>query len=327
MSVPLLDAKAVTALVTDATAAPSMHNAQPWRFRFLFNSHLFEVYADWERAMPQTDPTHRALHLGCGAALFNLRVAAAHAGWEPTVELLPDPAFPELLATLGLVRPACPDSGLAALYPAIHRRHTSRCPFEATQIPPTVQAALGKAATLEGARLAFPGDWHVQSLLELVHDAEGRDATDPGRSKELLRWTRVGTADTATDGIVESAFGPHKRGGRAPVRDFAGRHPVGNRETAEFESTPHLALLSTAHDQPGDWLRAGQAMERVLLLATLNGLSTSLTSHALEWPDLRWATRDPEAALGYVQMVLRLGYGPQGSATPRRLVQDVLDIV
>jgi hypothetical protein len=101
---------------------------------------------------------------------------------------------------------------------------------------------------------------------------------------------------------------------------------VGNRDTAEFENTPHLALLSTAHDQPGDWLRAGQAMERVLLLATLNGLSTSLTSHALEWPDLRWATRDPETALGCVQMVLRLGYGPEGPPTPRRPVQDVLDI-
>jgi hypothetical protein len=67
-------------------------------------------------------------------------------------------------------------------------------------------------------------------------------------------------------------------------------------------------------------------MERVLLLATLEGLATSLTSHALESPDLRWLARDPLTAMGYVQTVLRLGYGPQGPATPRRPVRQVLDI-
>ncbi|QUW85536.1 nitroreductase family protein (plasmid) [Streptomyces mirabilis] len=320
-----LDAKAVTALVKDATAAPSMHNAQPWRFRFFHGSSTFHLRADPGRAMPHADPAGRALHLGCGAALFNLRVAAAHAGWEPATELLPDPADPQLLATVRLTDPARISGALAALYPAIPRRHTSRHPFAETDIPPAVQDTLRDAARQEGARLAFPGAWHVQSLLELVHDAEGRDAVDAERAEELARWTRIG-ADTATDGIPEYAFGPRKRDGKAPVRDFAGRSPVADRGTATFEHTPHLVLLGTSDDGPDDWLHAGQAMERVLLLATVNGLSTSLTSHALEWPDLRWIVRDPQTAMGHVQMVLRLGYGPEAPKTPRRPVEDVLDV-
>ncbi|MQY36610.1 hypothetical protein SRB17_46120 [Streptomyces sp. RB17] len=40
----------------------------------------------------------RGVHLGCGAALFNLRVAAAAAGRHPAVRLLPDRADPQLLA-------------------------------------------------------------------------------------------------------------------------------------------------------------------------------------------------------------------------------------
>lgn len=68
-------------------------------------------------------------------------------------------------------------------------------------------------------------------------------------------------------------------------------------------------------------------MERVLLQATLDGLVTSLTSQALEWPELRWAVRDPGSAMGHVQMVIRLGYGPEGPVTPRRSVSDVLDIM
>ncbi|MDX3235357.1 nitroreductase [Streptomyces sp. ME03-5709C] len=323
----VIDTSTASALVEAAVAAPSMHNAQPWRFRFLPAEGTLHVRADPARRMPLTDPDDRGLHLGCGAALFNLRTAAAHAGWEAIVTLLPDPQDRGLLAAVRLTGTEHPDSGLARLYPAVHRRHTSRSPFEARQVPPAVRATLQEAARQEDAQLVLPGDWHVRELLELVHDAEGRDATDPGRLEELEHWTRRGTeARTATDGVPEYAFGPAERGGHTPVRDFAGRRPVTGREAVAFEDTPHLALLCTTGDGPADWLRAGQAMERVLLTATLSGLSTALTSQALEWSDLRWAVRDPGAPVGHPQMVLRLGYGPEASATPRRPVAEVLDL-
>ncbi|MFI9025202.1 Acg family FMN-binding oxidoreductase [Streptomyces sp. NPDC053560] len=328
MPVLPLDKKTVTALVRDATAAPSMHNAQPWRFRYLTERHTMQLFADLERSMPGSDSVHRGLHLGCGAALFNLRVAAEHAGLEPHVHLLPDAAEPRLLAEVRLTERAPTDTAVVALYPALRRRHTSRYPFADKGLPEAVRAALSEAARLEDARLDFPTPWHAQSLLELVSDAEGRDTLDPRNAEDLHRWTRIGVAeaDTASDGVPEYAFGPRKWYGAAPVRDFAGRRPVAGRATVTFENTPHLALLSTAQDGPEDWLRAGQALERVLLLATAHDLATSLTSHALEWPDLRWLARDPRSATGFVQMVLRLGYGPQGTATPRRPVREVLVI-
>ncbi|HEY9440045.1 MAG TPA: nitroreductase, partial [Streptomyces sp.] len=57
-----------------------------------------------------------------------------------------------------------------------------------------------------------------------------------------------------------------------------------------------------------------------------DGLSTSLNSQALEWPELRWVLRDPLSAIGVPQMLIRLGYGPATPATPRRPVSAVLDI-
>jgi hypothetical protein len=35
--------------------------------------------------------------------------------------------------------------------------------------------------------------------------------------------------------------------------------------------------------------------------------------------------RDPESSMGFVQMVLRIGYGPQGPSTPRRPLAEVLE--
>ncbi|MDC2950489.1 nitroreductase [Streptomyces heilongjiangensis] len=305
-----------------------MHNAQPWEFRFLRDDGTFHVRADLDRAMPRTDPATRALHLGCAAALFNLRVAAAHAGWTPVTELLPDPSDPRLLAVVRLTGQAPAEDDLAPLHPAIRRRHTSRQPFSDEVVPDAIKDGLSAAALLEGARLAFPDMWHIQTLLDSVRDAEGRDAHDPAAVEELRHWVRVGTQErgTAGDGVPDYAFGPLKRYGGAPVRDFAGRQPLPGRETVVFESAPQLAVLGTRDDRPRDWLVAGQAMERVLLQATLDGLATSLTSQALEWPEVRWITRDPESAMGFVQMVMRLGYGPSGPATPRRPVDEVLTI-
>ena len=326
-----LDAGTVASLVEDATAAPSMHNAQPWAFRHVTAEDVLELRADLTRAMPRTDPDHRALHIGCGAALFNLRVAAVHGGLAPEVRLLPDPGDDRLLAVVRLVPgPAdrTPDAGLARLHPAIRRRHTSRHPFTERAVPEPVRQTLREAAAQEGAELSFAGEWHAEFVLDLVRDAESRDLADPSGRAELERWTRLGPeADTAVDGVPEYAFGPRRSGGRAPWRDFAGRRPVADHGTVPFEHTQHLALLSTRGDRPADWLAAGQALERVLLAATLEGLATSLSSHPLESPDLRRLTRDPRSGSGQVQMVLRLGYGPEGPATPRRPVRDVLTVV
>ncbi|MGW0817718.1 Acg family FMN-binding oxidoreductase [Streptomyces viridiviolaceus] len=317
----------VAGLVHDATAAPSLHNAQPWRFRYFQGSRTFHLRAQPERAVTHTDPHGRALHIGCGAALMNLRVAAVHGGWHPQTRLLPDPRDAELLACVQLTALGG-NSGLGVLYPAIHRRHTSRYPFEERDLPPAVQTALADAARDEGASLTFPTGWHLDEVLELAREAEARTVTDPGRTGDLAQWTHGGIpfSDTESEGVPLYAFGPRKLGGRAPTRDFAGDRPVAGRTAAEFEHHPHLALLSTEGDRPLDWLRAGQAMERVLLLATLQGLSSSFATQALEWADLRWPLRDPVTGTGQVQMVLRLGYGPPGPATPRRPILEVLDI-
>lgn len=62
----------VTALAHAAAAAPSMHNAQPWLFRYFRRGRTFEIRADFERTMPHSDPDTRSLYVGCGAAVLNL---------------------------------------------------------------------------------------------------------------------------------------------------------------------------------------------------------------------------------------------------------------
>ncbi|MFD3482999.1 Acg family FMN-binding oxidoreductase [Streptomyces sp. NPDC058665] len=323
MSAQTIDERTVTGLVADATAAPSMHNAQPWLFRYAPSTRTFTMYADPARALPHEDPDGRGLHIGCGAALLNLRVALAHLGFRSETALLPDPAAPDLLATVR-VGSAATATPRADLYPAIHERHTSRFPFSEREIPTGLRDLLGEAARFEGAELDFLAPTHLHTVLDLIRDAEGYNLMDPDRDAERARWTRNSRTDVTTDGVPDYAFGPRKLGGTAPARDFAGLDAVRGRPTVDFEERPQLALLSTASDGPADWLRTGQALERLLLVATLHGLTSSFATQALEWSDLRWLLRDPVSGSGHVQMVLRLGYGPHGPKTQRRPVREVL---
>ncbi|MCX5588966.1 nitroreductase family protein [Streptomyces erythrochromogenes] len=330
MTTARLDPDNVARLVGDAVTAPSMHNAQPWKFIFRRADDVIELRGDAERALTRTDPHHRALHLGCAAALFNLRVSAARHGLRARVRLLPDESQPWLLATaaIGPLALSDEDHELAALHPALRRRHTSRFPFSDEPVPDALLDGLRSAARWEGCRLTVAGDWHLETVLGLVRDAEHREDIDPLVRAETSAWTSPGRASSGArrDGVPAGAFGPRSSRGPSPVRDFGRDAPAADRGWAVFEQRPQLALLGTPTDTRVDWLRAGQALERVLLRATADGLATSMTSQPLEWPELRWTARDPLDAMGHVQMVLRLGYGPQGPETPRRPVADVLKI-
>jgi nitroreductase len=319
------DTATVTSWVGDAVLAPSMHNAQPWRFRWQPDTGTLLLDMDASRAMPRTDPARRGLHIGCGAALFTLRVAAAHAGWTARVRLLPDTADTRVLAALTFVRPAG-EPDLDPLYPAIRRRRTNREPFTGEPVAPELRDGLCAAARAEGAHLSFPGTWHLATVLELIASAEAAEALSPAVRKEITRWTPTADAEDRADGVPAYAFGPRRYDGRAPVRDFAAGSGPDERPAAVFERLPSLAVLETHGDAPADWLLAGQAMQQVLLEATLDGLATTLNSQALEWPELRWALRDPLSSAGHPQMVIRLGYGPDVPPTPRRPVSEVLEV-
>lgn len=316
----------VASLVEEAVLAPSMHNSQPWRFTHREASGTVELYGDPSRGMPRQDPDHRAVHLGCGAALFGLRVAAVHRSLRPAVRLLPDPGDPWHLADVRFDGPQGVDDGLDVLHTALPRRHTSRFPFTEERIPPELFDGLRAAALLEGCRLTVPGQWHTDTVMGLVHASALFEAADDAVRAEIASWTRTGAAGDAShrDGVPAYAFGPRQYDVTSPVRDFAAPGRVTGRPSARFEKTPQIALLGTAEDTPEAWLRAGQATHRVLLQATLDGLATSPMSQPLEWPELRFDARDPLSAVGYVQMVFRLGYGPMGRATPRRPACEVL---
>jgi hypothetical protein len=315
----LSDAERETLLRAAATA-PSMHNTQPWRFRF--TDEAVEVYRDRDRELPAEDPDNRMLHLALGAAVFNLRVAAAHLGYGTRPRATHDNGRPDLVVEVELGPADAGVESLAALHPVLPQRRTNRNPYLDRRVPDDVRKLLSLSAELEGAGLDWVDDLVRLHYLRLTTaEADMEDGFDQARTSERRRW--VG-GDRSTEGVPSSALGPRSRIRSTPVRDLAATPADARRPAAEFEAHSQLAVLSTGRDTPDEWLRAGQAMERVLLEATAHGVATSLLNQAIEHRQLRWLVRDPLGAWNQPQAVIRFGYGPPVPPTPRRPIADVV---
>lgn len=99
-----------------------------------------------------------------------------------------------------------------------------------------------------------------------------------------------------------------------PGRDFG----LPGTEDSLGEPPSATAVLFTPGDDTADWLRSGQALDRILLRAAARWVFASLQSQPLESVRHRRAVRALFGGRGYPQMVLQLGRANTAIATPRR---------
>ncbi|MCM4085171.1 Acg family FMN-binding oxidoreductase [Paractinoplanes hotanensis] len=304
--------------VRTATAAPSLHNSQPWQFRI--RGSRIEVYADPARRLRVLDPDGREQLISLGAALFTLRLAIRRSGHRSDYEVFPDADRPDLVAR---IRATCPSPVLPAveaLAAAIPHRHTNRWPFARTAVPAAVLDHLRHAAGREGALLASTGPAGRDALLRLARHADQQIQKQPGYREECAHWSG---SSSRPDGVPPWAIGPPDAYEMLPIRDFIESAATRPRPSDRFEPNPSVLVLATQNDRRVDWVRAGQALQRVLLTATWHGLATMPISQPIELPSVRRLLIEPTSGLS-AQMLLRVGYGRTIGRTPRRPLAEVL---
>lgn len=311
-------------LLQYAILAPSPHNTQPWLFRI--NASDVEVHADPRRRLRCADPQGRQMSIACGAALFNLRVAAEYFGQSYRVELCPEPGEPMLLARLTIHAGGETSSEDIILFHAIVERHTNREAFQPQPVPEAVFGELMEAASVEGASLTQVDEGARVQVSQWIAEADRRQWADRAFRKELAQWVRT-DAEHQADGIPTRELGVQDWlafAGPAIVRTFNRGNDQAARDADIALRSPTLAVLATDGDDPGEWLRAGQALERVLLVAQSEGVAVSYLNQPLELEDLRGGVASVCGGKTFPQILLRLGEGPSVPPTPRRDVHGLL---
>ncbi len=322
-----------------AVLAPNPHNRQPWLIELVgADEVIFRV--DLERLLPATDPFNRQITLGCGAFLELFDLAAKSLGRAADITLWPEGEPQPLLDARPIAHVRLTDNAIErdALFDHIGARRTNREPYQARAVERALLAEIGEAALRPGGpdslAIGFAeGEALREQLRQLAWDAFLTEIQTPAAYQESVDLMRLGAREIAThrDGLAFD--GPMIEFARAVglinhevMADID--HPLVKQGYEAFRplalDSPAFAWINSSDNTRTTQIAAGRAYARLNLAATRAGLAMHPWSQALqEFPEMAALHARAEELLqapgdARVQMLVRVGYGPQVGPTPRR---------
>jgi len=302
-----------------AILAPNPHNRQPWLVE-LKGENRIVLYRDTTRELEHTDPFQRQLVIGLGCFLELMRIAAAERGFAVDLQIYPE-------GEDGPVAIADFSEGAQKdlLFSQILGRRTCRKPFADTAVPSEMVDALS------GYGEIITQFERVAEIRELTWQAMKVESETPRTLSESIDLLRLGKAEINAnpDGIslggplMETlvAFGVVTRHGQ---RDPSSKQFATTQEMFRdiAMATPAYAVIKTGQNTRRGQIDAGRRWVRLNLATTGLGLSLHPVSQALQeysemaehYTHIHEMLAEPGET---VQMLGRLGYGPDVAQSPR----------
>lgn len=322
-----------------AILAPNPHNRQPWLVD-LDTPGEITLHVDLDRRLPETDPFDRQITIGLGCFLELLAMGIAEQGMGAEVALFPEgePA-PRLDARpVARIRVREGGAGPDPLFAQVLDRRSNKAPYDMDR--PVPAAALGELAAAARHGTAIEGTvepGEVAAMREMAIEGMRLEMATPETAMEGVRLLRLGqgAVNAAPDGIdltgpqIEDlvARGVLTQEAVAAEVGGDGSGPIMEQMVAyaitPMEATPAYLWQTTAGNGRADQIAAGRDYVRVNLAATRMGLGIHPQSQTLQEFDAmaplyrraREMTGAGEART--VQMLCRLGHGPDAPPSPR----------
>lgn len=316
-----------------AILAPNPHNRQPWIVD-LVGADAFTLFFDKDKQLPETDPFDRQLTIGLGCFLEMMRMAAAAHGHRAEITLFPEGEDSAALDTrpIAHVRLHPDTADTDPLWAHVMERRSNKEPYDTTRpveayLLPDILSVAGPGVTLGGS----VSDADVAAWRALSDEALLIEIETHRTYKESVDLFRIGKREVTAnpDGIDFSG----------PSFELLGATGLFSRTSAMDRSTMSYkagvdAVLANCRTAMGhlwmvtpsnmrrDQIAAGRDWLRVNLATTRAGLGFQPLSQALqEYPEMDALYRETHARLapegGTVQMLARIGYGPQVAPAPR----------
>lgn len=250
----------------------------------------------------------------------------AASGYRVRVDRFPDLSVRGLVARVLIDEMAGPgEAALTRLDPMIDVRRMNRRKFSDEVVPGELVDALVDAANIEGGeviRIERPADRIATDRLSRL--AKRIENSDPAFRAELRAWT---TNDVGRWDVVPPYAVPHvdaHREGDLPIYDTDPRRAGRLLGLARSSSEQCLLLLGTLDDNPLAWLRAGEALERMLLEMTRQGYAATPLTAVTEVTTTNDLLRSELRLAMHPHVLLRVGRAPASPPTRRRRLVDVL---
>jgi len=350
----MLTRSKVVELVRLAALAPSSHNTQPWKFKIeeatsddddgTANNNnaaraVIRVFADGTRRLRLTDRDGRELLISVGASLANLRLAAEARSLVVDIEYteVKDPLLLEEfeVAKLTLTSSSSSANGggadkAAELCRQFERRVTWRKAFKGDAIPASVLDEIRHSVEREGAWLhdiTTPESVH-KTVADAIFDANDIQWSDPKWRAELAAWIRPSSSGDGLH-IGPDLFNWVTTWAVRAFQFIGNSQGKGDRDLAL--AAPALFALGVDQNGPIQWLKAGQALQYGLLVATKHDVFASYFNQPLQVKEFSGIRFNDliRRERGTLLLVFRLGMvdnpaAARATRSTRRPVEDII---
>lgn len=315
-----------------AILAPNPHNRQPWLVD-LSTPDTATLYVDTDRLLPHTDPFSRQITIGLGCFLELMRMAALEDGLEVNVDLFPEGHDPENLdqRPVAICRFGPTDAPRDPLFAHVLNRRSLKEPYDTER--PVAQDQLERIVAAAG-RVPAGGSVEEADIAwfrKLSREALIIEIETPHTYKESVDLFRIGRREVEAnpDGIdftgpmfeTMAQLGMFSREAALDKNGMAYREGL-NAVLANTDTAMGHIWLVSAGNTRADQIATGADWLRMNLAVTAEGLAMQPLSQALqEYPEMAGPYAQVHQRLapegGTVQMLSRIGYGPEAAQSPR----------
>lgn len=302
-----------------ALLAPNPHNLQPWQVALEGNDTVV-LRQDATRRLPETDPFDRQITIGLGCFLELMVMAAGAAGFAVDLTFYPEGERGPLAVAV-----FAPGGTRDPLFDHVMDRRSCKEPFETKPLTPA------HANELELFADIYTDEPTVSDLKSITWEAWDVEARTPRTMQESIDLMRFGKSEINANPDGIDLGGPFLESlmltGLMSRELLQDPDSTGSREGAKIYSemlaaTPAYACLTSVTNTRLEQLDSGRRWLRLNLKCTELGVSLHPVSQCLqEYPEMapHYArAHDLLATNGQtVQMLGRLGYGPETPRTPR----------
>jgi glycerol-3-phosphate cytidylyltransferase-like family protein len=303
--------------------APSSHNTQPWFVSV--KDDIIYLHVDSSRGLKHSDPENRELYISLGASLQNTLYAVSNLGFKYSSEYFPG-KNEKIVAAIS-VNTTRKRNSFRPMLDAMRRRHSNRNNYEDKVIPKKVIDNWSSLIDDLNIELNIIGDIGKRAeIAEVVADATKEAMSNKEFRNELSQWLRHNFT-SAHDGMpgygmnmpaVISFFSP------LVIKNFNVGASQSKLEKRWITSSPVVVIIS-GNDSILDWVKAGQAYERIVLDATTRGIRSATMAAAIEtgqnYKKLMRILNSKKRPL----VMFRLGYCEKvPKPTPKRTVEEII---
>jgi nitroreductase len=299
-----------------ALLAPSNRNSQPWRFGV--HADQISIHADLSHWQRVSDPLRHELHVSIGCALENLLIALDHFGFGHVVTRSPGALDGTIAVQVAILdRPTPAPFRPPTLFAAVRARHTDHGGYRARAVPVAAQRRFARCRDGEDLSLLLTDNPGIRSAAHRL----------------MLRGEALGLSSRAYRDELAESIGAGDFGGPwllTVAQQLAVTH-LGSRladvrgGANALRGSPLFGVIGGPNASNEMYIRAGELLERLYLVAGLQGLSLQPISQLVEVPNVKAQFAKLFRAAGVPLVAFRAGYGRRpGRPTPRRSLAEAL---